>query len=814
MKTRKITLFTLSAIAGVLASITDVVAQSRLQIIHNSAAVSLDTVDVYVDDTKIENVNFRRATGLLTLSAGSHTINVNDRNSLDSGDMVLARFAVSLVNSQSHIAIINGVDMPSNYVANPDGRSTDVQLTFRSNTVLSPSNSAQTALNIVHGVTDAPGVDIFVRPNTLLLNSVRYGEVSANTFASSVSTLIDVRDSNGLNVINTYIAPLQAFAKKSLVVFASGFIDVSNNQNGKAFGLYAVDTNGGDAIALSSTARIQFVHNSPDYIIDTVDVWANDVKIVNDLPFRKATAMLNIAQGTYDITVTKKFSIDTSAAVTLFKQSSYLVESGKTYLAFINGVVDTTQYATNPSGIDRSFKIVASNSYKEGGTPGQVELSFANGTPDAPALDLNEIGLPGLNKIGNDIAYGMVSPSLSLGAGNTLFNVTSADSTIFKAAYKLNTTAFSGRTGVVFTSGVNEAIGNPTPAKSFGLYVLFSEGSVVELSMLNSEVQIVHNSADVTLDTVDVYVNNVLTLDNFAFRHATPFVNLKAYIPQVVAIAPKGSNSSAEAVFTKSLLLDSSTLYYAVASGVLNPSNYVVNPDGKTIGFELYTFKGARKTATASKNVDLLYFHGATDLRKTTIKGSGQVQYLSKNDSYGGFHGYGIHTALDNVLMEVTDANNIDSVLYTGFANLASHQGGAGLVFASGFAKANSVTNQNGDTLVLFVVWPDGDVDSIAPPKPITGIEEQSVLNQSSLSVFPNPSSTNATITVQAITNTSSTITLVDIAGRTIYTDSWKMSAGVNTYELDLVNLTSGLYFLKITTSDLQQLTHKIIVSK
>src|SRR6478609_9599488 len=125
METRKITLLALSAVAGVLTCFSDATAQSRLQIVHNAAAVSLDSVDVYVDDTKIENMNFRRATGMLLLTAGVHTINVNDRNSIDSGDMVIARFTVTLVNAQSHLAIINGVDMPANYLANPDGRATD-----------------------------------------------------------------------------------------------------------------------------------------------------------------------------------------------------------------------------------------------------------------------------------------------------------------------------------------------------------------------------------------------------------------------------------------------------------------------------------------------------------------------------------------------------------------------------------------------------------------------------------------------------------------------------------------------------------------
>ncbi len=814
MKIRKITLLALSAVVGILACLSDATAQSRLQIIHNAAAVSLDSVDIYVDDTKIENVNFRRATGLLSLTAGAHIINVNDRNSADSGDMVLARFAVLLVNNQSHIAIINGVDDTLNYAANPDGRSTDLQLLFRANTNLSPANNAQTVLNIVHGTTDAAGLDLYTRPNTLLLNNVRYGDVSANTFVSSVSTSIDVRDSNGINVINTYIAPLQSYAKKSLVVFSSGFMDVAGNQNGQSFGLYAVDTAGGDAMALVATARMQIVHNSPDYIIDSVDVWANDTKIIDDLPFRKASTFFNIPPGNYDITIAKKNSVDTSSAVTLYRAVNYLVEGGKTYIGLVSGVVDTLQYAANPDGIDRSFTLVSASNYKEGTESGKVELSFYNGTPDAPEIDVNGFLSSGSTKIANDISYKSVSPASQLNAGNSIVTITSADSTIFWGAYQLNTTSFSGRAGMLFTSGVYSATGNPAEAKPVSMFVVFSDGTVVELMKLSAGVQIVHNSADVSLDSVDVYVNGIKSIDNFAFRTATSFLPFNANVPYSIAIAPKNSLSVADSIYSTTLALDSSTNYYIIANGVMNTAGYVANPNGKNIGFQLYTYKGARKQASIAKNVDLLYFHGATDLRKTTIKGDHQVQYLSKDDAYGDFHGYAIHSAIDNILMRVTDATALDTVLYSGFANLASYQGVAGLVLASGFDNADSVTNHDGDSLMLFIVWPDGNVDSIVPPpQPNTGINEQ-ILTLGSLSVYPNPSNGNAAITLQANTNTISDIVLVDITGRVVYADTWKMVAGVNRYEMNLGTVNNGLYFLNITSSDKQQMTYKIIVSK
>src|SRR6478609_3030921 len=104
----------------------------------------------------------------------------------------------------------------------------------------------------------------------------------------------------------------------------------------------------------AQTSKIQIVHNSPDYIIDTVDVWCDTVKIANDLVFRKATQLITVDSGDHVITISKKFSTDTTSLYSLLRIEGFRIDTSKTYLAFITGVVDTTTYATNPNGTNRS----------------------------------------------------------------------------------------------------------------------------------------------------------------------------------------------------------------------------------------------------------------------------------------------------------------------------------------------------------------------------------------------------------------------------------------------------------------------------
>jgi hypothetical protein len=804
---RNIFTFTIVGILGLFASVQNANAQ-RLQIIHNAAAVAFDTVDVYIDDSLYcDNIAFRSATQLIRLTAGSHVVNVNTKTSIDSGDLVLGRFEITLAGTQVNIAMITGVDMPANYDVNPDGVSTDLQLVFKNNVNVSPLNAQQTALNFIHGTSDMAGIDIYSRLNTSLANNLRYNDAAvSNTLVSSVATLIDIRDTNAVNVINTYAAPFNSYAKKSLVLFTSGFANPMTNQSGMPFGLFAVDTNGGTAIALQPVSRVQFIHNSPDTTIETVDVWLNNTKVADNLMFRKATSMITANAGTYDITIAKNTSTDSSSATSLLKVAGVQLDGGKTYLGITAGVADTNQFAVNPDGIDRRLALIFNN-YKESNNASQLEYSFFNGTPDAAQLDLNRI-LPGLTKVGDDIAFKSLSTSVLVPAGNTTFNLTSSDSATILGVYNINSTAFNGRTASIFTSGVMNATGNPTSTKANGLFVAYSDGTVAELALLTGEFQIVHNSADVTLDSVDVYINGELAYDNLAFRTATPFIKKGALITYSIAIAPQTSVSVAEAFFTKALTLEA-TNYYVVASGLLIPNLYTANPNGKNTSFNLATYKGARKTALSSKNIELMYYHGSTDLQTTTCRGDGQVQFLSKNDSYGAFHSYSAHTALDNINMDLKDAVT-DSTLYKGFANLASYQGQAGLVFTSGFY--NDTLNQDGDTLVMFVVWPDGNVDSIAPAKVITGIKEN-IFSNAQVSVFPNPANSNFTISLNALKASDIKVSLYDITGKSVYTKNETVHTGINNIGINTSNIESGIYFVTLTSSQ-ESLTRKVSIVK
>ena len=89
-----------------------------------------------------------------------------------------------------------------------------------------------------------------------------------------------------------------------------------------------------------------------------------------------------------------------------------------------------------------------------------------------------------------------------------------------------------------------------------------------QLFAQTASVQVIHNSADAAAAEVDVYINDAKALDNFAFRTATPFIDLPAGVPVKIDIAPATSVSSAESVYSMTTTLSAGEKYILVALGI------------------------------------------------------------------------------------------------------------------------------------------------------------------------------------------------------------------------------------------------------
>lgn len=219
---------------------------ARLQVIHNAADPAAASVDVYLNGSILLNdFAFRTATQFIDAPA-NQIINIGVAGGTSSSvNDTLKNFALKLLPGGVYVAVANGVLNPASFAANPESRSTAFTLFIntlaRENATSAPTN---VDFYVLHGATDAPAVDVAARGVGTLVTGAAYGDQTAYISVPANNYTLDVSPAGSGNVIASFAAPLSGLGGGSAVVFASGFLTPSSNQNGQAFGLFAALANG------------------------------------------------------------------------------------------------------------------------------------------------------------------------------------------------------------------------------------------------------------------------------------------------------------------------------------------------------------------------------------------------------------------------------------------------------------------------------------------------------------------------------------------------------------------------------------------
>jgi len=279
------------------------------------------------------------------------------------------------------------------------------------------------------------------------------------------------------------------------------------------------------------------------------------------------------------------------------------------------------------------------------------------------------------------------------------------DNSTVVASFDVDLTSFSDEPLTVVASGfLDPGAQTPSPVAPFTLIAVDAAGNVIDLGAARA--QIIHNAPDPGAATVDIYVDGALlpALDDFAFRSATPFIDLDSGV-RTIAVAPSTSSSAGDALATFDLQVDANASLAIIASGVLDPNNFAPNPDGEDTAFELLVQTGAQESAANLSDVDLQIVHGSPDA-PTVDAIARSVAVLADDATYTDATPY-IPVAPADYIVDVTLADRSD-VVASFEAGLGSLAGGAAIVLASGFLDPS--VNQTGPAFGLIAVLPDGTV--------------------------------------------------------------------------------------------------------
>ncbi len=243
--------------------------------------------------------------------------------------------------------------------------------------------------------------------------------------------------------------------------------------------------------------------------------------------------------------------------------------------------------------------------------------------------------------------------------------------------------------------------------KLSSLLILLASGIILGSNAYSqtAQLQVIHNAADPAAATVDVYVNGVLTLPDFAFRTATSFLTVPAGVTLNIGVAAGNSMSVNDTLKNFQVTLMNGQRYIAVANGVLNPANFAANPDAQSTTFTLFLKDNIRNMASMMTDVDFVALHGASDAPSVDVIAR-NVATLVDNAPYSAITGY-VSVPPSNYILDVTPAAG--SPIVASFqADLSSLGGGSAVVFASGFL--NPAANQNGAAFGLFAALANGTV--------------------------------------------------------------------------------------------------------
>ena len=249
-----------------------------LRIVHTAADPAVDVVDIYVNGEKtgiLDDFTFGSITGYIQIpGSSSANIIIANKNSNSVSDQVIESFnTVPLNQGKKYIAVLAGVLNTLNFT-NPDPVNRDISLKLyliseiRENAV----DPSVVDLLVFHGSTDAPSIDLVVDGVTPpQVDNLDFGKQTANyiTVDPAISTL-DITDSNNnSSILASYNVDFSSYAGKSIILFTSGFLNVSQNQYGPSFRLLTIGT---------STTAGKMKEPKPDYSQITNIVYSQHIQ--------------------------------------------------------------------------------------------------------------------------------------------------------------------------------------------------------------------------------------------------------------------------------------------------------------------------------------------------------------------------------------------------------------------------------------------------------------------------------------------------------------------------------------------------------
>lgn len=440
-------------------------------------------------------------------------------------------------------------------------------------------------------------------------------------------------------------------------------------------------------------ARVQFVHNSPDLLLDSIDVYINKTLVLNDFKFRTASSFLDAYSGV-NLLIDICDPTSTSPSNSLATFTTQFAPNSK-YMIVASGVLSPDGY--NPY---KPFSLETYNLARENAVnPANTDLNIYHGSTDALTMDF---WIPSFGILAEDLSYSEFSTYSGIPTADYTLEI--KDSTgqfvIFNYELKLAEWGLTGLSGTLMASGfINPSSNNY--GSPFGMYLALSTGgALIEVPAVHEPtayLQIIHNSTDLGVSVVDVWVDNKIVANDLPFRHSIPYIELVGDASATISILPSNSTSPNNPLASLTATFADGMSYIVTTAGIHSSTGY--NPAKP---FELKKKDDTRQLASNPNNTDILFFHGSTDLESVNIQETGiGLGVMANALDYGTYQGYKSLLTADYVFKVTNASGNVDYGAFLVPLSQLGMQSKAITIVCSGFK--NPENNSNGEKFGLYI---------------------------------------------------------------------------------------------------------------
>ncbi len=389
-------------------------------VLNNSPDPALATADIYIEqegtEQKGEDIAYQKASNLQSIFIFSE-LNTRIRiapGSSTSSDQKVVEKSFTPAFGAAYMIVISGVGTPSEWAANPDGKSTAYTITiFETPAYTGTPNEIGTL--VFHGSTDQNASDVRVRGRqNPVFGAAKFGDFTpALVNLPREASVFDLTAPGKANeVYASFEVNLASYSSEVVVLALSGFKTPEENNNGSALVLLAVLESGAvvrnELITGSQTAAVQLIHNAADPLAGLVDVYVNGALSADNLGFRKATPFRDVAAGEpLTIAIAPPTSKGPEEAISTVELPA--LRPGRSYHLIATGVIDTATFAKNPQERNTIVMVtLIEGAQAQSATDGKTEVRIAHGATDAGELRIRSA--KGVNYISGQF-YGDITPT-------------------------------------------------------------------------------------------------------------------------------------------------------------------------------------------------------------------------------------------------------------------------------------------------------------------------------------------------------------------------------------------------------------------